>query len=601
MKKSNLQDYYKKRLSYFQEKLKKLKSKNSVLGWVRLGPLMLFFAAFYFMASLGWIYLVFTLAAIIAVFIKLLHLDLDNRREIEHIKLLIEINSNELLAVEGNYSAFNDGIKFADNTHPYTNDLDIFGRSSVYQYLNRTTSQFGELQLANSLKSPLKFDDIKFQQDAVKELADKNNFLQMLMAAGISNPVTEQSKNKLQNWIEEPSKFIKNKIWIYLSYILPFIIFTITVLFIFDFVPNPVFYGALLVYAFISYRLDKKISPIHNELSGITKQLEVFAESSKIIERENFISKFLIDSQKKLKGNLSASESISSLKNILGKLDLRYNLVLAFPLNIFLLWNLRQVLNLEKWKENQKVSLDDWFNALGYFEATGSFAVSYFNNPHFCFAEVNDNYFNIEAHEAGHPLIPKIKRVNNPVNIPSRNEIMIVTGSNMAGKSTYLRCIGVNTVLALAGGAVCAKYFKISHCKLISSMRITDNLEESTSTFYAELKKLKSIIDKINEGEKLFILLDEILRGTNSIDRQTGSIALIKQFIEKKYPAIIATHDLELARLKESFPDKIENYNFDVRVDENDKLFFDYKLKQGICTSLNASILMKQIGIMIKD
>jgi DNA mismatch repair ATPase MutS len=173
---------------------------------------------------------------------------------------------------------------------------------------------------------------------------------------------------------------------------------------------------------------------------------------------------------------------------------------------------------------------------------------------------------------------------------------MLVTGSNMAGKSTYLRSIGINTVLAMAGAPVCAAYFCLSPVQLISSMRISDNLEESTSTFYAELKKLKTVIDKVNNNEKVFILLDEILRGTNSLDRHTGSAALVKQLIKHKAAAVIATHDVELAKIKEQFPAAILNHHFDVQV-SHDELYFDYRLKEGICNSLNASILMKKIGI----
>ena len=173
---------------------------------------------------------------------------------------------------------------------------------------------------------------------------------------------------------------------------------------------------------------------------------------------------------------------------------------------------------------------------------------------------------------------------------------MVITGSNMAGKSTYLRSIGINVVLAMAGSPVCATGFVLSPVQIISSMRIADNLEESTSTFYAELKKLKTVIDKVNEGAHVFILLDEILRGTNSLDRHTGSVALLKQLIKKQAAAIIATHDVELAQLKEAYPTNILNYHFDAQV-SNDELYFDYKLKTGVCESLNASILMKKIGI----
>ena len=212
------------------------------------------------------------------------------------------------------------------------------------------------------------------------------------------------------------------------------------------------------------------------------------------------------------------------------------------------------------------------------------------------FRKLFQDYFFIEGKEIGHPLITKNKRVNNYIEIKHDGELMLVTGSNMAGKSTYLRSVGVNVILAMAGAPVCAKYFKVSHVQVISSMRITDNLAESTSTFYAELKKLKTIIEKVNAGEKVFILLDEILRGTNSLDRHTGSVALIKQLIKHHAAAIIATHDLELAKIKDEFPENIINYHFDVQV-SNDELYFDYNLKPGVCNSLNASILMKKIGI----
>jgi DNA mismatch repair ATPase MutS len=270
--------------------------------------------------------------------------------------------------------------------------------------------------------------------------------------------------------------------------------------------------------------------------------------------------------------------------------------VISAPLNLLLLWNLQQALDLEKWKKEHATDVKSWFDTLGDFEALISFATIHYNNPGWCFPNLHEKHFYINAKELGHPLIPENKRVNNYIDIENKGKIMLVTGSNMAGKSTYLRSIGVNTVLAMAGAPVCASAFTISPVQLISSMRIADNLEESTSTFYAELKKLKAVIDKVNAGEKVFILLDEILRGTNSLDRHTGSEALIKQLIRHEAAAIIATHDLGLAAINITYPNNILIYHFDVQVN-NEELFFDYKLKPGICTSLNASILMKKIGI----
>jgi DNA mismatch repair ATPase MutS len=251
---------------------------------------------------------------------------------------------------------------------------------------------------------------------------------------------------------------------------------------------------------------------------------------------------------------------------------------------------------LEKWKKDNKENFDDWFTALGYLEALNSLATIKFNHPEWCFPQIKENHFSIDAKALGHPLIPPDKRIDNDIHIHKNGALMLITGSNMAGKSTYLRSVGVNIVLAMAGSVVCAKKISVSPVSLISSMRIADNLSESTSTFYAELKKLKTIIDLVKKENKIFILLDEILRGTNSLDRHIGSKALVTQLIKCHAVGIIATHDLELAKLQNDYPSNILNYYFDVQV-EGEELHFDYKLKEGVCNSLNASILMKKIGI----
>src|SRR6185312_14544384 len=362
---------------------------------------------------------------------------------------------------------------------------------------------------------------------------------------------------------------------------------------------DTIFYLSLLVFAVIAYQINKVVAPVHEQLSKVADELTTLSSSILLIEKEKFESPLLKRWQSVfLEKHKRASDDILKIKKILDRLDLRYNLVLSLPLNWLLLWNLQQVLDLEKWKESEQNNIDEWFDTLANFEALNSFGILFFNQPGWVFPTIHPEYFSIEGTEIGHPLIPKEKRVDNFINIPSNSELMLVTGSNMAGKSTYLRSIGVNVVLAMSGAPVCAAAFSVSLVQLMSSMRITDNLEESTSTFYAELKKLKTIIEKVNAGEKVFILLDEILRGTNSLDRHTGSKALIKQLIKKKAAAIIATHDLELANLKEEFSHNILNYHFDVEV-SNDELYFDYRLKPGVCNSLNASILMKKIGIEI--
>lgn len=589
--------YYQNRLEGLQAQLKKLNQRKSSFAWLRLGAIIAIVAVFYTLFSIGFIYVVIATVLLLIIFVRLIYADLNNQAKIEHTKHLIHVNEDEVKCLAGNYYDFADGAAHIPKEHPYSNDLDIFGRASLFQYVNRTTSEAGSKQLADALKYPLAPELILPRQAAIKELSQKTLWMQDLQALGRKEKITLSTQNRLREWKKEPPVFSNFKPWKWLRYLLPAIILTIVTLYIFDVVGNTVFYLSLFIFAALAYQLNKVVAPVHEKLSKIANELNILSESIAHIENEKFESPLLKELQSVfIVNNKKASGDIYLIKKILDKLDLRYNLLLSFPLNILLLWNLQQVLELEKWKGKQENNFDTWFDTLGIFESLNSFATLDFNHPDWVYPTILPGYFSIEGKEIGHPLIPENKRVTNFIGIPDNAELMLVTGSNMAGKSTYLRSIGVNVVLAMGGAPVCASEFKVSHVQIMSSMRIADNLEESTSTFYAELKKLKTIIEKVNAGEKVFILLDEILRGTNSLDRHTGSRALIKQLIKNKAAAIIATHDLELADLKNEYPENILNYHFDVQV-ENEELFFDYRLKPGVCTSLNASILMKKIGI----
>jgi hypothetical protein len=589
--------FYQNQLDELRAHLEQLKNKKSAFAWLRLGSIVALIAAFYFFWSIGTGYVILASIVLLFVFIQLIKYDLKNQAEIQHTNRLIKLNANEVQFLIGNYSVFEDGIEHTPKEHAYANDLDIFGHASLFQYLNRTTSEPGSGKLAEYLKSAASIDLISERQKAVKELSRKPLWIKNMQSYGITNRITFSTNKRLENWIKEPAVFSGFKPWKWLRYLLPAIILTVVILYIFDKVGNTIFYGALLLFAVIAYQINKYVAPVHENLSKVADELSTLSASLSLIEKEKFESPLLQQWQSVfMEQNKKASDDILKVKKLLDRLDIRYNIVLSLPLNLLFLWNLQQVLDLEKWKETEQDNFDLWFDTLANFEALNSFGVLYFNKPQWIFPSIKNEYFSIEGKEVGHPLIPVDKRVNNFIDIPDNAELMLVTGSNMAGKSTYLRSIGVNIVLAMAGAPVCANSFTVSQVQLISSMRITDNLEESTSTFYAELKKLKTIIDKVNAGEHVFILLDEILRGTNSLDRHTGSKALIKQLIKKKAAAIIATHDLELTALKEDFSEHILNYHFDVQV-SNDELYFDYRLKPGVCNSLNASILMKKIGI----
>jgi DNA mismatch repair ATPase MutS len=536
-------------------------------------------------------------ALLIAGFIRLIYADLKNKSAIKNNRHLKQINESEIQALSHNYYGFEEGSNYIPTEHPYANDLDIFGRASLFQYFNRTTSDMGGTTLAHWLLQPATTEIILQRQAAVKELTQTSEWRQQFQAYGKEQKITNATQERLQTWLQTAPHFINSVLWKVLQYAIPAIIITVIILNVEDVITNEVRNMFLLGSAVIAFVMAKNIAPLHQQVSKMAEELSVLADSIKMVEQTQFNTPLLQTLQAKFViENTKASTQLKQLKKIVERLDLRLNPVVFIPLAILFQWDIQQAMALEKWKQRNRQNINDWFDAIGQLEALQSFASVSFNHPEWSFPTFKEEHFFIQGENIGHPLINALKRVNNNILISNREELMLITGSNMAGKSTYLRSIGVNTVLAMAGAPVCANAFTLSPVQVISSMRIADNLEESTSTFYAELKKLKAVIDRVNAGEKIFILLDEILRGTNSLDRHTGSVALVKQLIKHKAACIIATHDVELAKLKDTYPNNILNYHFDVQV-ANDELYFDYKLKEGICTSLNASILMKKIGI----
>ncbi len=589
--------FYNEQIILLQTKLAQANKKNTLLGWGRLLSSVSIIPAIYLLWPFGFYFWPVTGIVLLAIFLKLVVADIDNKATITHLQNLIAVNFDELKALKGEYYHYADGSQFIPHDHMYANDIDLFGRASIYQYINRTASDMGSGRLADWLLQPAAETEIVQRQQATKELADNMPWCQDLQAFGRAKKIVSNTQERLNSWLTEPFIFLPFKPWTILRYLLPAIIIGVLLLNFFDVVPNIVRTIFLLAYGALAWMIAKKISPVQQQLTKIVEEVTVLKRSIELIENASFTTPLLQQWQQPfVSDKVKASAELKRLKRILDNIDVRYNPVVFIPLAILLVWDLQQILALEKWKKRNQQNIILWLEELGNFEAIGSFATLRFNHPAWCVPQFAPPHFSIAGTEIGHPLIDASKRVNNYIDIDTAGKLMLITGSNMAGKSTYLRSIGTNVVLAMAGSVVCAKTFSLSPVQLITSMRIADNLEENTSTFYAELKKLKTVIEKVNSGEKVFILLDEILRGTNSLDRHTGSAALIKQLIKKNACGIIATHDVELAALIKTYPENILNYFFDVQV-SNEELYFDYRLKEGICTSLNASILMKKIGI----
>jgi DNA mismatch repair ATPase MutS len=583
-----------------EEELRKLKKKQTLLGWVRLG--IIIFAAvvafylFNYSILWGWIAVVTG----IGFFLAIVSVDIDNNKKIAHFKLLIQINQEEIDSLNGIFENKYSGLDLLPLLHDYAYDLDVFGKSSLYQLINRGNTEQGRARLADNFLNALPVEQIQERHEAIKELAPQYAWRQQLQAFSLQAPVTKLTQQRTEEWLGEDEKHFTGNKWKMIVWVYSFITIATAVAAAVGYLSSAIFLLLFVIYFFISGSLSKRAIPSHHYLDKIVKEIDTISQLIYWIEEKKFAAALLNRLQTFVQiNNEKAHIQIKELKDILNRFDLRERSPIIFIFaNSFLLWDVWQMMSLNAWKRKNKQKLSLWYQLIAEFEVLNSLSTVHFNYPEWTIPTFEKEHFTLEAESLGHPLIHPAQRVSSDFHLKGQAKIALITGSNMAGKSTFLRSLGVNIILAQAGSPVCASLFILSPNKLMSSMRIADNLAENTSTFYAELKKLKTIIEAVNRNEPVFILLDEILRGTNSLDKHTGSEALIRQMIKQKAVAVLATHDVELGKLKNEFPNSINNYHFDVQV-EGEELYFDYKLKHGVCASLNASILMKKIGIEV--
>ena len=576
---------------------KRFIQRKKILSWLRFLSLVASFVVLWQLWSVGIAIAFAGFMILFGSFLFIVVKDLKNKDEIENTRSLIQINMEEIAILDHHFLTLQDGQQLRPENHAYANDLDIFGKASLYQYINRTVSEQGNRTFADWLLNPAEPVVILQRQEAARELSNQVRWRQQLRAYGIKNPLTISAEKKVEGWLKTENRFIDNIYWKIIRFFFPAITLCVLILYISGNLPSSVFFPLIVLFFAIAFGISKIIMPHYRLLDKTVPELETLKNSIRWIEDASFSSELMDQLKNNFKtSGFRASATIKKLKNILERFDYRFNPLIHFPLNTFFLWDLQQMIALEKWKARNRQHPAAWFKALAQIETATTIAALAFNHPQWCYPVLTNENGVFTADDLGHPLIPAGKRVTNSFSTTGEKQLNLITGSNMAGKSTFLRSVGVNIVLAMMGAPTCSSHLKLSPLKVISSMRVNDNLEENTSTFYAELKKLKEIIDAVNKKEKVFLLLDEILRGTNSADRHAGSIALIKQLIRQDACGLIATHDLELTKLSGEFPAHLHNYHFDVQV-KNEELYFDYKIKTGICTSMNASLLMKKIGI----
>ena len=577
----------------------KANTLNQQLRWFSLLRLLLF-CGFIFLGyksiQTGDRLLIFSTILLLVIFLLFIRLYDKLQSKAAFYKELANLNNNEINFLNGQPSVYADGIEYTDPHHPYSYDLDMFGNGGLFPYLNRTSTTFGKEALAKSLLHP-NTKIILTRQEAIQELTTKLEFRQHLQAHGALLDTKEKELQQLTAWLNAKPGFT-NKTVFWLLMLFPIATIACLVYYFISEQDNVlnIFYYLFIANLIIAGFFAKKISAHLSVSTSVTKILQQFAGQLQQVEAQSFQSPLLQQLQQGLKtGNLTASHSIAKLASLFNYLETIINLVVSLLLNGLFLFHIHILFALEKWKQKNGGKILPWLKLLGEIEALNSFANLSFNNKTFCQPQVSETEI-VVADNMGHPLIRSEKRINNSISFAD-NRFVILTGSNMSGKSTFLRTLGINLVLARAGSNVCANQFIFYPYSVHVSMRISDSLQDSESFFYAELKRLQAIIHQLQAGEKTFIILDEILRGTNSNDKHNGTIGLIRKLISANACGIIATHDLTVSKLTEENNGYISNKCFESEI-INDELIFDYKLKEGVCTKLSASFLMRKMGVI---
>ncbi|MFK8057776.1 MAG: hypothetical protein AB8F78_16735 [Saprospiraceae bacterium] len=538
---------------------------------------------------------------------------------------VVQLNARELAALEYDFSSVEGGEQYADFSHPYTGDLDVFGQKSVFQLTNQTSSLVGQRALASYMQTPLQnIKDLGLRQEAIQELGPLLDWRQNFLAHGAESPAKASALDNLRNWAAAPASFSQGW-WPIILYGLS--IFNVCWLVAFFYLP---FFVAVLAYLptiAILLRNKKHVDVIHQQTEAAVDLLQRYQGMLGDIEEATWTSSLLQDLKAQLVSSTgtTTSAAFGKLAFMSRQLAVRANPFVAL-LNLFSFWEIRYARQLEKWKGKYLVEevstafpqalafelpseetadahhtatlLDQWLLTLGAFDALVSFAGVHYRYPAWSFPKFEANG-SLVGVGMNHPLLPPHKSVSNDFTSPAKAHIKLLTGSNMAGKSTFLRTVGLQIAMAHWGGVVPSKQISLPILRVYTSMRTQDNLHEGASAFYAELQRLRVVVEATKRGDNIYFLLDEILKGTNSQDRHAGGKALIEQLIREGAAGIVATHDLELGAMATD-SDEVDNIRLEVETDKEGKLFFDYTVKSGLAQSRNASILMKQMGLGVK-
>ncbi len=583
--------FYTSQIDIYNEQLSSLKKKLFASSMLRLGLFVLMcYGVYYFFGDARGVIATLIIGIALFVFLVSRHSDLNSQKKL--LQELISINKKEIKALKRQVLDFPEGNEFKEDMHYYSQDVDLFGKDSFYQYLNRTATREGATVLAEKLKSN-DIDDIQIKQEAIKELSQKAAWRQEFTAyAALSK--SETSTETVVVLLKNHSFFVPK-----IMRVLPIFFSVLSVAVFGAWFLEIIGLKQVLLWFFIGLGITgvylKKINKFSEEISTVQDVFQQYRYLLSQVEKTDFASAKLKALQHQIAlENEKASIIAQKFSKQLDNFEQRNNKLLGIFLSGLLLWDLYQSYHLEQWMKAYAHKAEDWFAVIAEMDALNSLSNFSFNHINYTFPEITEGKNVIEARDFVHPLLDPAKAVTNNFHIENQ-QFFIITGANMAGKSTFLRTVSLGIMMANVGLPVCATSFNYTPIKLITSMRTTDSLTDDESYFFSELKRLKFIVDAITT-DNYFIILDEILKGTNSTDKALGSRKFIEKLVASHSTGIIATHDLSLCEVAKELPD-VKNYYFDAEI-INDELYFDYTIKNGVAQNMNASFLLKKMKIV---
>jgi len=575
--------------------LQKLFRRKNLLSWLRLLLLLASVYFFYLMMYQKQETLGIAACLLFVLFLFTVNLHVKVQARIRYHETLKQINEREMSFLKGEYR-FDAGSEFLNPHHAFSYDLDLFGANSIFQFVNRTGTWLGKRKLASDLQEIPQPETVLKRQEAIAELAAATVFRQHFQTLAHLADTTEKEDMAIKRWaeseLEEPSVIFRIS-----AVIFPILFLLSLCAMIFDL---HVLSGKLTAFFFSVNLLcfgmfSKNVMREIGKGDKIGNSLQQYAGMIRAFEQTSFTSALLQNLQARLKSETgSAHTALEELSSHFEKLNTVANIFVLVLFNGTFQYHFWIHGKLLQWKKKYRQNLWHWISAIGELEALNSMANFAYNNPSYRYPQLS-NQQHISFTDLGHPLISAQKRVRNSIDF-SDKRFVILTGSNMSGKSTFLRTVGINMVLSYCGAPIDCSDAYVYPLPLMVSMRLTDSLSDSESFFYAEVKRLKEIVSEA-EKQPVFVLLDEILKGTNSDDKKTGTVGVIEKLHKLGVTGMIATHDLEVCRTAEEHRESMTNKRFEVEI-SGDELHFDYKLKEGVCENKNATFIMKKMGII---